>query len=51
MGRIFDLCFMMVMESVAFANYPSLLELGKRHGVDLATPTPRQIPLNYLQAS
>ena len=35
MGRIFDLCFMMAMESVAFANYPSLLELEKRHGVDL----------------
>ena len=26
---------MMAMESVAFANYPSLLELEKRHGVDL----------------
>ena len=35
MGRIFDLCFMMAKESVAFANYPSLLELEKRHGVDL----------------
>ena len=35
MGRIFDLCFMMAKESVAFAKYPSLLELEKRHGVDL----------------
>ena len=29
------LCFMMAKESVAFAKYPSLLELEKRHGVDL----------------
>ena len=29
------LCFMMAKESVAFAKYLSLLELGKRHGVDL----------------
>ena len=35
MGRIFDLCFMMAKESVVFAKYPSLLELEKRHGVDL----------------
>ena len=35
MGRIFDLCFMMAKESIAFAKYPSLLELEKRHGVDL----------------
>ena len=27
MGWIFDLCFMMAKESVAFAKYPSLLEL------------------------
>ena len=32
MGRIFDVCFMMAKESIAFAKYPSLLE---RHGVDL----------------
>ena len=35
MGRIFDLCFMMAKESIAFAKYPSLLELEKRHRVDL----------------
>ena len=32
MGRIFDVCFMMAKESIAFAKYPSLLEL---EGVDL----------------
>ena len=35
MGRIFDVCFMMAQEGIAFAKYPSLLELEKRHGVDL----------------
>ena len=35
MGRIFDVCFMMAKESIAFAKYPSLLELEKRHGVVL----------------
>ena len=35
MRRIFDLCFMMAKESIAVAKYPSLLELEKRHGVDL----------------
>ena len=32
MGRIFDVCFMMAKESIAFAKYPSVLELEKRHG-------------------
>ena len=35
MGRIFDLCFMMAKERIAFAKYLSLLELEKHHGVDL----------------
>ena len=35
MGRIFDVCFMMAKEGIAFAKHPSLLELEKRHGVDL----------------
>ena len=35
MGRIFEVRFMMAKESIAFAKYPSLLELEKRHGVDL----------------
>ena len=35
MGQIFDVCFMMAKESIVFAKYPSLLELEKRHGVDL----------------
>ena len=36
MGRIFDIvCFILAKENIAFAKYSSLLELEKRHDVNL----------------
>ena len=35
MGRIFEICFMMAKENIAFAKYPSLLELEKCYSVNL----------------
>ena len=35
MEKKFDLCFVMAKQSIPFAKYPAMLELEKRHGVDL----------------
>ena len=35
MAKKFNVCFMMVKESLLFTKYPVLLELESHHGVDL----------------
>ena len=34
-GRKFDISYVMAKESIAFAKYPSIVQLEQRHGVDL----------------
>ena len=36
MARKFDLCFVMVKQSISFAKYPALLELKQRHDVHIS---------------
>ena len=35
MKRLFDVCFLMAKEGIAFNKYPALLEIQERHGIDI----------------
>lgn len=37
MRKKFDLCYLLAKENIAFRKYPSLVQLEKRHGVDMGT--------------